>query len=651
MDEPVSHCKMGVKKETHWWAPMKALFVSLADDPQSLSRFSLDAISSLDVLDLCHSDTVDTLREENPALEINLLARDDGTSDFVEASDWYVSTVNSIPRKLKALAGNTADDLSAWRFSELADKNSLIRPSFRELLVLTAIHTLLKSGEYQALLVAGTPPQVNQCLLSLCKLLHIRFVLPPGSLLVHRKHSRFRCFLTRIHVLVNMFINVIIWKVVRRKRGLDPSLGTDRKLLLVSDCPRQWRDKTGTAVDRYWADLPATLERRQMTKPQWLFSFFLSEHYCSHREFIDGLKEVEKLVCGQELPWIFIEDQLTPLDFLKAAFDCGSVRLANDIHRRKDQLFQWNGISVYPLFRGLINATIYSVPLRSLLMTATQRTTAAFDANLLAMYGFEFGSGRAIISGARRGLRNLKVWGLQHGPIAPGKIFYDVDPNSVNELHIPDKILLDGDFAGELMAKFNFPDKRMLILGPLRFGHVQPADTIKPKENNRKKILIAPGLHDCHSMIQFVAKSLGDIPDIELVIKIHPQSRYEFETSRASKYITKAEYKIERRPVPEVLGEIDLAIVSYSTVGLEALQSGVPVIEIRPDYGIDWGLFSAAETSRHLASTPMALRDFVGREDWTAMFDETSAATLISRVFKPGNVTERYANAFEKELS
>ena len=76
----------------------------------------------------------------------------------------------------------------------------------------------------------------------------------------------------------------------------------------------------------------------------------------------------------------------------------------------------------------------------------------------------------------------------------------------------------------------------------------------------------------------------------------------------------------------------------------------VPVVEVRPDLGINWGLYSAEEKASILVHSQAELTDLVNRQNWSSLINEKAAAMLIKRCFGSGDITQHYIDAINREI-
>jgi hypothetical protein len=291
------------------------------------------------------------------------------------------------------------------------------------------------------------------------------------------------------------------------------------------------------------------------------------------------------------------------------------------------------------------------VPVRRLLCTRLKRAVAAApQARCLLYYGFEFALGKGLALTVHATRRDLTVLGLQHGPITPGKIFYGTDPVARAAGACPDRLLLDGDTAQRtLTTVFGHPPATLIPVGALRrhpdvtderTGSPAPSAPVR----DGRRVALPLGLHDWRRTLEFVQPALTATPGIRAVVNLHPLLRPDLARPELERRLAGVAYDLDLRPIGDILPGVDLLITTFSTVGFDALAAGVPVVEIRPDWGIDWGLFAGAEDARVLARTPAELRAVLLTPDWTCFYRAAAAQRLLAACFGTGDAAVRCAD-------
>ncbi len=86
-------------------------------------------------------------------------------------------------------------------------------------------------------------------------------------------------------------------------------------------------------------------------------------------------------------------------------------------------------------------------------------------------------------------------------------------------------------------------------------------------------------------MLLGLYNSFNSIEDHMFTLKFHPAISSEKMKMLVPKW--PAHFQETRQPIPELLGEMDLVIYAASSVGLEALIHGTPVIRFYSEYRLD----------------------------------------------------------------
>jgi hypothetical protein len=193
---------------------------------------------------------------------------------------------------------------------------------------------------------------------------------------------------------------------------------------------------------------------------------------------------------------------------------------------------------------------------------------------------------------ARRDLRKeFKVIGFQHSTIQEGATNYFLSEyEATHRLH-PDLILCVGEMTLDLLKQNPHYRKIRLENGcALRYSrltgeptppHADPARSVLPT-----KLLIAlDGIADAvdclHMLLDFFAQH--ETSELEIKVKEHPN----FKIAKMDRELFNHPFfqngRIATEPLPELLAWADILLYSGSTVSLEALAMGKPVIQFSPE--------------------------------------------------------------------
>jgi len=190
---------------------------------------------------------------------------------------------------------------------------------------------------------------------------------------------------------------------------------------------------------------------------------------------------------------------------------------------------------------------------------------------------------------------------LQHGLSSDGQVQYIHKPehvanqNSDLSFPLPDKMCVWSQSAKKNLIELgNFPSSILTVTGDPKLDFLPKVvkkfnfeDIIKKLEipKNKKIILFAtenlPKKEENVLITKTILKTMKELPNCHLVIKIHP-NELDFSLYREiAKKVNLSKFSLFRDVnLYELLYVSDVVIVSYSTVGVEAMRMKKPVIAL-----------------------------------------------------------------------
>ena len=239
---------------------------------------------------------------------------------------------------------------------------------------------------------------------------------------------------------------------------------------------------------------------------------------------------------------------------------------------------------------------------------AAEKMFEALKPKIIFLHDETSNHGRSIILSAR--MKGIKTFALQHGLICDESFEYINKEEENNELQTPvsDLTFVMGSFTKELLTKkSNYNADNVIISGQPRYdlfnenvsntkqlGMTPFLKAERDVENNelignklkRKKRIVLIGQplieEECGDYVQTVFDAYSELQktrkDIELVIKLHPREEvFKFYKDLSEKYKINTTI-VKEIPILDVLKNSDIVITMHSTVGIEALMLGKPLI-------------------------------------------------------------------------
>jgi hypothetical protein len=182
--------------------------------------------------------------------------------------------------------------------------------------------------------------------------------------------------------------------------------------------------------------------------------------------------------------------------------------------------------------------------------------------------------------------------GYVHTYAIPMYTLYSVSEKEKNLMPLPDKIIVNGEQSKKYLVECGYPEERVFTGGALRYTYLVGLDiTVRHKTKNSSDVLIAVSvnINEAVELIEKCLEAFSGKPAFNLTIKTHPTLPF---CKIADFFPVLPENAIVSEiPVQELLARADLVLYTSSTVAIEAVAMGVPVIHVKSDHIIDMNFF------------------------------------------------------------
>jgi surface carbohydrate biosynthesis protein (TIGR04326 family) len=427
------------------------------------------------------------------------------------------------------------------------------------------------------------------------------------------------------------FFAAVMAKRHERARGVDFDNAEQSPYLIHTFFPKMWTDRFGSWKDMYYGTLPQLLKDETDTEPVYALRAYDSTAFVPPAVYKDRLKLLDT---PGKTPgrYMLLESFASSGEIVRAYLSPGDAinYFRMTLHPEFDRTFIWEGLDASELFKDRLwrSALVYW-PNLQVLEQSVKRLTERLRPEVVASYCFEFIFGRAIISGTREGAPTAKVTGLQHGPVSPMKMLYSgVESermcltSSADALTEPDVYSVDGAIAARILENRGIPPSMIKTPGAARFDDVwdeirRSRGTSKPREKLR--VLVAPGLHDTPFLLGAALKALSNDNRLELVLKPHPKVPSDYVSRLVDSYTNSRQGDgaevtlVKTGSIYEWMAESDIFLATYSSVGVEAIAFGLPVIMMLPNSTPDMSLYHSHHVPVLKASSADELREHVNK--------------------------------------
>lgn len=180
---------------------------------------------------------------------------------------------------------------------------------------------------------------------------------------------------------------------------------------------------------------------------------------------------------------------------------------------------------------------------------------------------------------------STKIIGYQHAVISRASANMYISKEEIPFIPMPDKVVTAGDITKNILEKYgSYPKDMIKSSCALRHEYIYK---LKRKDftKNRKILVALEGVYECYQLVDFVFNALSNSKDFQVIIRTHPARPFDrirkdlcFDIDLHKNFSVS-----NQRSLKDDLEEVDILIYWGSTVSLEALMMGIPVIHVSLD--------------------------------------------------------------------
>ena len=242
----------------------------------------------------------------------------------------------------------------------------------------------------------------------------------------------------------------------------------------------------------------------------------------------------------------------------------------------KKKRFVYEGIDL----SGYIRSEVYSSGDRICRLVALgrglDRALSKSKPTKFVYYLHEYSIGRMISAVVHNKHPQILTYGFQHGPASWRKLVYFLGSlanggDCLTKAPIPANVLAETAQAKKIYEYSGYSNVAVMT-DVSRLDYLNQVD----RQEVRGLFLLAPGLHDGERFLKYLGNWLNGQDDKQFLYKPHPLASREYlrQLERVHNVV------LTERPVLELLSIVQAVFVTYSSIGLEAVHVGVPVIVV-----------------------------------------------------------------------
>lgn len=175
-----------------------------------------------------------------------------------------------------------------------------------------------------------------------------------------------------------------------------------------------------------------------------------------------------------------------------------------------------------------------------------------------------------------------KIIGYQHAVITKASANMFVSREEMSVMPMPDKVITVGEITKDIMERFgSYPRNKIYSSCALRQEYIYG---LTRKDFSRGNVLLVAleGVPECYKLVNFVFAALCGNGNYKVVIRTHPERSFDkikkdlqFDINQYNNFSVSI-----KKTLKDDLINADILIYCGSTVSLEALMMGIPVIHV-----------------------------------------------------------------------
>lgn len=197
---------------------------------------------------------------------------------------------------------------------------------------------------------------------------------------------------------------------------------------------------------------------------------------------------------------------------------------------------------------------------------------------------------RAFITGIRKSNPDTRIIGYQHSVIPQAAANMFQSAREMNNIPLPDVLLTTGRVPAEILQEHGaFPKERIKVSCALRYNYlddIQPQPRHRLDVHGKARILIALcGVIETLPLLRYAVDQARSNQHVDFLIRAHPVLPFEqLQQFIDDSNVLPANIRISKgSSVMEDITECDFVLYWGSSVALESIRLGKPVIHFNPD--------------------------------------------------------------------
>lgn len=198
---------------------------------------------------------------------------------------------------------------------------------------------------------------------------------------------------------------------------------------------------------------------------------------------------------------------------------------------------------------------------------------------------------KLLVMAMRREYSDARLVGYQHSTLSTMHLSYFFSKNERNAIPLPDAVITNGEHEREMLISAGYPKKIVITGGAIRYPYMMLGSTKRGKKQGEPetfRVVVACSIDRMESfeLIGKAVEAFKGRAEYDVIIKCHPHLPFD-EIFRNGVVELPENFSIAEEPTSELLADSDIVLYTSTTVCLEAIGAGVPIIHVMSDFTID----------------------------------------------------------------
>ncbi len=527
-------------------------------------------------------------------------------------------------RSLKRYFKYPFRDFSIWWFSLIAEKNTLKTDSFHNLVKLLTFKDLCKEYGCQEILMDISDSKMAEAIKDNAGAMDVSCV----DLNYPKEPPEFLKILSTIMPALGYLLIFMIRSVFAKCRM--PAFGNRReflgkcKFLLVTYFPYfdEEKLKEKEFINRYYEPLQKALEKRNNGSFAWLAMTLANGKYSWNKNLAFGRR-----INANKSNFTFIEECAGFIDYMLVflLYGCFSIKYFFFLPKlSRSFIYPESNLNIWRLFaKDWHDSFCGQILMEGLLYRRIFKNVFKYlDNEAKVIYLAEMHCWEKALNIASMENRRIKTIGIQHTIVPLLALMYFNDRSELKEgdyidtMPRPDILACAGNIPAKIFIDSGWEENRVFSWVALRFQDFKRYFRhMSSWEDRKKKIVIALSIvpEVSREILTYVHQAFEPIAGVDVIIRSHPNLRVERLIRELGLEFKNPPFSISDLPLETLLRDAMAVIVADSSVSLEAIACGCPVIIPRLINFVDMNPMTGLTDLPFYVESPLEMRDVTER--------------------------------------